>query len=150
MILDRIGNSVLYAGLSPDFKAAFEFITTTNFEKAVPGTYTLKGDMYYMLQNYETKPESEGFFETHRKYIDLQYVISGRERHDYAHFSTLRVRNPYNDEKDLTVYDGEGCSFVLNQGFFVVYFPEDAHMPNLMAEGNPEKMLKAVVKIPIK
>jgi YhcH/YjgK/YiaL family protein len=150
MILDRIENSKLYRGLSLDFKAAFEFIEASRFEKAVPGTYELQGAMYYMLQNYETKPESEGFFETHRKYIDLQYVISGKERHDYAHSSTLKVRNPYNPEKDLVVYDGKGCSFVLNQGFFVVYFPEDAHMPNLRIDGNPEKMIKVVVKIPVK
>jgi YhcH/YjgK/YiaL family protein len=150
MILDRIENSKLYGELGSDFKVAFEFIETNHFEKAVPGTYKLQGDMYYMLQNYETKPESGGFFETHRKYIDLQYVIRGKERHDYAHSSTLKVRNPYDAEKDLIVYDGKGCSFVLSQGFFVVYFPEDAHMPNLRTDGNPERMIKVVVKIPVK
>jgi YhcH/YjgK/YiaL family protein len=150
MILDRIENFKLYAGRSPDFKEAFEFIRTNHFEKAAPGRYVLKGDMYYMLQNYETKPESEGFFETHRKYIDLQYVVSGRERHDYANSSTLKLRDAYNAEKDLAVYDGKGCSFVLNQGFFAVYFPEDAHMPNIRIDGNPEKMIKVVVKIPVK
>jgi YhcH/YjgK/YiaL family protein len=149
MILDRIENSKLYTGLRPDFKEAFECLTNTRFETAAPGRYELKGDMYYTVQNYETKPESKGFFETHRRYIDLQYVISGKERHDYANSSTLKVRDPYNAEKDLVVYDGKGCTFIVNQGFFVIYFPEDAHMPNLQAGGNPEKMIKVVVKIPV-
>jgi YhcH/YjgK/YiaL family protein len=148
MILDRIENSKFYAGLGSDFQAAFEFIEHTHFEKAAPGSYPLKGDMYYLLQNYETKPESEGFFETHRRYIDLQYVVHGKERHNFANSSTLKVRTPYDAGKDLVVYDGKGCTFVLNPCFFVVYFPEDAHMPNLRVDSNPEKMIKVVVKIP--
>ncbi|MDR2376530.1 MAG: YhcH/YjgK/YiaL family protein [Treponema sp.] len=150
MILDRIENSKLYAGLGSDFKAAFEFIAANHFEKAAPGRYVLRGDMYYMLQDYETKPLSEGFFEAHRKYIDLQYVVSGRERHDYANISTLNLRDTYNAEKDLVVYDGKGYSFVVSRGFFAVYFPEDAHMPNLRIDGKPEKMIKVVVKIPVR
>jgi YhcH/YjgK/YiaL family protein len=150
MILDRIENFKLYAGIGPEFKEVFEFIEANHFEKTAPGRYMLRGDTYYMLQNYETRPESEGFFEAHRKYIDLHYVISGRERHDYANISALNLRDTYNDEKDLVVYDGKGCGFVLNQGYFVVYFPEDAHMPNLRAGANPEKIVKMVVKIPVK
>ncbi|MDR0730547.1 MAG: YhcH/YjgK/YiaL family protein [Treponema sp.] len=149
MILDRIENSKLYAGLGSDFKEAFEFIAASHFEKAAPGRYVLKGDMYYTLQIYETRPEAEAFFEAHRAYIDLQYVVSGRERHDYANISALTIRDAYNAEKDLVVYDGKGCGFVVNQGFFAVYFPEDAHMPNLRIDGNPEKMVKVVVKIPV-
>jgi YhcH/YjgK/YiaL family protein len=149
MILDRVENSKLYEGLGPGFKEAFEFIRANHFESAGPGPYVLNGGMYYMLQNYETKPEAEGFFESHRRYIDLQYVVSGRECHHYANSSTLKVRDTYNAEKDLAVYDGKGYGFVLNQGFFVVYFPEDAHMPNIRINGNPERVIKVVVKIPV-
>jgi YhcH/YjgK/YiaL family protein len=150
MVLDHIENSKIYTGLGSSFKEVFEFIGKNHFEKILPGQYALKDDMYYMLQNYETKLESEGFFETHRRYIDLQYVVYGKERHDYAHFSTLKVRDPYDAGKDLVVYDGKGCGFILNQGFFVIYFPEDAHMPNLRIDNKPEKMIKVVVKIPLK
>ncbi|MDR0641972.1 MAG: YhcH/YjgK/YiaL family protein [Treponema sp.] len=150
MILDRSANFKLYGGLGPEFKAAFEFIRANRFEKAAPGRHALEGDMYYMLQQYETRPESEGFFEAHRAYIDLQYMVSGRERHNYANIAALEARDAYNAEKDLAVYDGKGCGFVLNQGFFVVYFPEDAHMPNLWVDGNPASVVKLVVKIPVR
>ena len=151
MICDSIKNLKLYCGLSPDFKEVNDFIMSNDLEKTPPGRYTLKGDIYYMVQNYETKPESEGFFEAHRKFIDLQYVVSGKERHNYAHLSNLKVREQYNAEKDMASYDGDGtsCSLILNKGFFAVYFPEDAHMPNLRIGKDPEKMIKVVFKIPV-
>ena len=149
MIADTIKNYKLYTGLGDNFREAFDFINTQDSEKIPPGRYELKGSMYYMIQNFETKPESEGFFESHCKYIDLQYVIRGRERIDYNHVSALTLRDPYDEGKDMVVYDGAGYRYILNPGFFVVYFPEDAHMPNLWAAKGPEKIFKAVVKIPV-
>ena len=149
MIYDNVKNLKLYTGLGPGFKEAFDFVMSSNHEKTPPGRYSLKGDMYYMVQNYETKPESEGFFESHRKFIDLQYVVIGKERHDYAHPSRLKVRDQYDAEKDLVVYDGKGCSLILEKDFFVIYFPDDVHMPNLRVGNDPEKVIKVVVKIPV-
>ena len=149
MIFDNIKNYKLYAGLNTGFREAFEFIGKTGFEKTAPGRYTLKGDVFYMVQTYETKPESDGFFEAHRKYIDLQYIVSGRERHIYANSSILKQRDPYDIEKDLVVYDGKGDSITLGKGFFAIYYPDDVHMPNLMTGENPEKMIKVVFKIPV-
>ena len=148
MIFDHKNNFGLYTGLGKNFKEAFELITGDGLEKK-PGRYELKNGVYYMVQSYETKPENEGFFETHRKYIDLQYIVSGKERHGVAHVSILTLRTPYDAEKDLVVYDGHGSSLILDTGFFSIYFPEDAHMPNLRVGSDPEKMAKVVAKIPV-
>ena len=150
MIYDSIKNSKLYSGLGPGFREAFDFFISTKFEKTPPCRYDLKDGIYYMVQNYETKPEAEGFFETHRKYIDLQCVVSGRERHDFTHFSTLKQRDPYDTEKDMVIYDGKGNSLILEAGYFVIYYPDDAHMPNIRAGKEPQKMIKVVLKIPVK
>ena len=101
MIFDSIKNFKLYSGLGKNFQEAFDFVTSNDFTKTPPGRYDLKGGMYYMVQNYETKPEPEGFFEAHRMYIDLQYVVSGRERHDFSHLSSLKQRTPYDAEKGI-------------------------------------------------
>jgi YhcH/YjgK/YiaL family protein len=132
-----------------DFKEVFEFLLENRFERS-PGRYDLKGGIYYMVQSYETKHESEGFFEAHRKYIDLQYVVNGKERHDYAYLSALKIKEPYNPEKDVEFYDGSGSSLILDTQFFAIYFPEDAHKPNLRHKNEAEKMLKVVAKIPVK
>jgi YhcH/YjgK/YiaL family protein len=148
MIFDHKINFKLYFGLGKSFSEAFELISSDRLEK-IPGRYDLKNGVYYMVQNYETKPESEGFFEAHRKYIDLQYIVSGKERHGVAHVSALTLRTNYDAEKDLEIYDGYGSNLVLDAGFFSIYFPEDAHMPNLMIGAKAEKMTKVVFKIPV-
>ena len=147
MILDNIKNFRLYTGLGPNFKEALELLANDKYKKE-PGRYELSGGAFYLVQSYETKPE--GVFESHRKYIDLQFIVSGKERHDYAYLPTVKVRDPYSEEKDCALYTGAGSSFVLNSGTFAVYFPDDVHMPNLEAGSGPEKNLKVVVKIPVK
>ncbi|MCL2480024.1 MAG: YhcH/YjgK/YiaL family protein [Treponema sp.] len=149
MIFDSIKNSRLYTGLGSDFKKVFEFINKTNLENKAAGRYPLEGSVYYLVQEYETKPESEGFFEAHRKFIDLQYIARGSERHNFTNISALKLKTPYDDEKDFAAYEGQGNSLVLNRGFFAIYYPDDAHMPNLKAGSAPEKMLKVVFKIPV-
>jgi len=147
MIFDNIKNYELYAGVKYNLKEAFELIINNRFEKT-PGRYELKNGLYYLVQNYETKPVSEGRFEAHRKFIDLQYIVNGKERHDAASIEGLTVRDNYNEEKDIIFYNGAGSTLILDAGFFAVYFPEDGHMPNLRTGELPEAVTKIVVKIP--
>ena len=149
MIYDSIKNGKLYTGLGPAFRDVFEFINGNNLEKTAAGRYPLKDGVYYLVQEYETKPESEGLFEAHRKFIDLQYIASGRERHYFANISDVKLKTPYNEEKDFAAYEGSGYSLILNRGFFAIYYPEDIHMPNLRAGNEPEKTIKVVFKIPV-
>ena len=152
MIFDNIKNYRLYTGGKIEFKEAFELIVNKKYEKA-PGRYELDGGLFYMVQSYETKPVSEGKFEAHRKFIDLQYIASGKERHDAANISGLTVRDDYNAEKDIIFYnesaDSAGCStLILNEGFFAIYYPEDGHMPNLRIYESSDAVTKIIVKIP--
>jgi len=148
MVFDSIKNYRQYTGLGTDFAKVFECISGDQIKKE-PGRYELSGGIYYLVQSYETKPESEGFFEAHRKYIDVQYIAAGRELHNFTNLAGLKTREPYSEEKDVIILDGKGNGLVLETGFFAVYFPEDAHMPNLRAGVNPEKVIKVVFKIPV-
>ena len=148
MIFDNIKNYTLYTSLKADFKEALELISSNGFEKAA-GRHDFKNGMYYLVQNYETKPESECFFESHRKYIDIQYIVSGKERHDVANISGLTVREDYNAEKDILKYNGAGSILLLGEGDFAVYFPEDGHKPNIMTGSEPVNMTKVIFKIPV-
>ena len=149
MIIDTMANSKFYRGLNPDFEYVFNYIKQTDFAKILSGTYQLRDGVYYMIQEYETKPESEGTFEAHRKFIDVQYILEGSERHDYAALDNLKQKGSYNEEKDVVFYEGSGISLLLEKGTFAVYFPQDAHMPNLRTGSMPVKMKKAVFKIPV-
>lgn len=158
MIFDSVKNAELYSGLGADFREIFEFIKKTNLEKTPAGRYPLSGGIYYLVQEIEAKPADSGesgcVYEAHRKYIDLQYIIKGRELQKFSHLSALKEKTPYDGEKDVAFYEGPAGMTasghaVLNSGFFTVYFPEDGHIPGLGANGDPEKILKAVFKIPV-
>jgi YhcH/YjgK/YiaL family protein len=60
------------------------------------------------------------------------------------------VQQRYDRGKDLEFFTGEGQFFVIEQGSFAVFFPQDVHMPALAAaEDRPEHVKKVVVKVPL-
>lgn len=98
---------------------------------------------------YRTKPRSEGFFESHRRYVDLQVVVSGTECMEVSGAAGLAVAQPYDEAKDLITYadTDEASRLRVREGEAVVFWPEDAHLPS-MAVGTPGLVRKIVVKVP--
>lgn len=149
MVLDRIENASLYQALHPCFKQAFDYIAQIDIHTIPVGRYEVDGDsIYALVQEYLTKPQGEGKWEAHRRYIDLQYVVQGAEGMGYANIHNLE-QGEYMPEKDFLPLFGEGEQIALRSGYFVLLFPEDAHMPS-MALGESKPARKIVVKIEVK
>jgi len=147
MIIDHIHNSQLYAKLGSRIAAAFKYLAETDFSMIAPGKYVVDGNnIYAIVQQYETKPANEGKWEAHRKYIDIQYIVSGEEQMGYAHINSLRVSETYNEEKDCLFLEGSGSMLHCKSGMFVLFAPDDAHMPCL-ADGAPSMVRKVVMKV---
>jgi YhcH/YjgK/YiaL family protein len=102
-------------------------------------------------QVYETKPRAEGFFESHRKNIDLQVVVEGEELMEVVDLARIAVREPYNAERDLVLFgDAPDASHLrVTAGLATIFFPADVHMPTLQLRGAPALVRKTVVKIPV-
>lgn len=148
MIIDRIENAAIYFPLHPRFKQAFEYLSQIDVLSIPVGRHEVDGaSMYALVQEYTTKPKSEGKWEAHRRYIDLQYVVQGAEGMGYANIRHLE-QGEYVPEKDFLPLYGEGDQVNLQKGCFVLLFPEDAHMPN-MALGKPAPARKIVLKIAV-
>lgn len=101
-------------------------------------------------QVYVTRPRRECFFESHRAYIDIQFILEGEEVMDVAPIGGLAVDAPYREEKDVIKYLDPGpCSRLrLGAGQAAIFFPEDGHMPGQHAEA-PGLVRKTVVKVPV-
>ncbi|MCE9646919.1 MAG: YhcH/YjgK/YiaL family protein [Chloroflexi bacterium] len=147
MILDQISNARLYYPLHPGIRRAFEYIDQIDTAVLPAGRYEIEGDMYALVQEYQTKLKEQGFWEAHRRYTDLQYVVQGAECMGYANIHHLRA-GEYDPARDFLPLDGTGDVFTLQAGCFVLLNPEDAHMPGL-AIGSPAPARKIVVKIPV-
>jgi len=134
LIVDHISNAERYAALGPLFEQAFDFLRTTDLNALKPGRYPLAGDALFALaQVYHTKPLSEGFWEAHRRYIDLQFIVQGTERIGYAPLHRMQLES-HDEQRDLSVLQGEGDFLTLTDGCFMLLWPEDAHQPGLQTD----------------
>lgn len=145
------------------FAAAFEYVA----EALQPGSEThrrileipagnterveLTGGAFALEQVYDAKPRPEGFFESHRRYIDVQVIVAGIEAMEVADVSRLAISHPYVEERDLAKYADviEPSRLILRAGDVALFFPEDGHMPSLRLEGHPTLVRKTVVKVPV-
>lgn len=149
MIIDYIDNASFYHGVNKRLSPAFKFLREENLAEMEPGKYEIDGlNVFALVQSYETKPEEKGVWEAHRKYIDIQYLVSGTEKMGYANLETMTVYQESTEPDDYLLLKGRGNFFLLEPKNFVVFMPQDAHMPGLTAT-NPQTVKKVVVKVRI-
>ena len=149
MIIDSINNDFFYYGVNKRLIRAFKFLKEENLVEIEPGKYEIDGsNIYALVQSYETKPEEKGAWEAHRKYIDLQYLVSGTERMGCANLEAMTVCREYTEAEDCLLLKGKGIFFLIEPKNFVVFMPQDVHMPGLAAT-RPQAVKKVVVKIMI-
>ncbi len=149
MIIDGIKNAALYQGINPRIRTALEYLAKTDFSAMAPGRYEIDGsNIYALVQQYDTKPRDKGLWEAHRRYIDVQFVASGVETMGYAPIGNCAVTQEYSTEKDCALFSGKGDFLTAPAGTFLVFFPEDVHMPCLATEG-AVPVRKVVVKVAV-
>ena len=149
MIVDKIENSGLYKNLSERIKRSFDYIKQTDLKKLQPGRYDIEGDnIFALISDYQTKLESEGKLEAHKKYIDVQYVIEGEELMGYAPLGNQQTLEAYKEENDIIFYKGEKVFIKVTEGMFAIFAPEDVHMPSIQSE-KKSLVKKLVIKVKV-
>ena len=148
MILDNIKNSAQYVGLHKNLAMAFEFIARYSQNLPPDGRQEIAGsDVYTLVQSYDSAPAEQKKWESHRRYIDLQFVAEGEETMYYAPLGTLQPKGEYLEEKDCAYYeDGPSTALRCVEGMFAIFFPEDVHKPGCQLSG-AARVKKIVVKI---
>lgn len=129
------------------WEKAFQFLKNTDLKTLANGRHTIDGtNVYAIVSEAPTKDYDKTAFESHEKYIDLQYVISGEEAMAKVPVSTVVVSRPYNEAADIAFYTGDGERFLVPAGSFTLFFPTEAHRPNITPGGNGI-VKKIVIKI---
>jgi len=99
------------------------------------------------VQSYTTSPTETRKYEAHKKYIDLQYIVSGEERMYHSPLSLLAVKELYNETKDVEKLTGpDDQAVIVRAGDFAIFFTHDGHKPNC-SNGRDQAVKKVVVKI---
>jgi biofilm protein TabA len=150
MIVDRLQEAKQYCRLHPGFDAAFDLLSSTPFNELGPGRHEVMGDsLVLIIDRVEASRPNAGRLEAHRKYIDVQYIIPGKDAvaQDFGWrpmAACSETTAPFDKEKDIVFFaDKPELQVTLPPGYFVVFFPSDAHAP--MA--GQKTIYKAVVKV---
>jgi YhcH/YjgK/YiaL family protein len=147
MIFDQLKNAHLYFPLGERITKALQYLSQTDFSSVEPGTYEIDGEnIFALVQEYSTRPSSSAKWESHKKYIDIQYIVSGKEKIGFTDSKKVIVIQEYHQNNDIVLYKGEGNYFIAEEGQFAIFFPTDLHMPQL-ALNIPREVKKVVVKV---
>lgn len=147
-IVDRLENYEKYVALHPAFAKAFAFLRQNDMTKIEQTKHIIDGDkLFCSVATSQGRKREEGLLEAHRKYIDIQYVISGKEEMGFKPVAECKqVKEAYSAEKDIAFYSDAPATWIpVPPGSFIIFFPEDGHAP-LIGEGD---ILKAVVKVAV-
>lgn len=149
MIFDRLANQHLYH-LGDAWREAFDFLRAADPALA-DGKHHLRGDeLFAIVMGYQTQSSATSELEAHRRYLDIQMLLSGREK-VLCHFvPDLAVLKAYDSATDFELYQIPPIApahFILSPGNFLALFTHDAHMPCLTLDHGPEPVRKVVVKV---
>jgi YhcH/YjgK/YiaL family protein len=126
---------------------AFAYIKNTDLASLTPGDHPIVGaDVFARVTEGPLKHLDSAKWEAHKNYIDIHYVITGREKIGIGPLSSATVVVPYNSTRDISFYEGKGKYYIAEPGTFFIAFPKDIHRPGVEVEGK-ETEKKLVIKI---
>ena len=133
-----------YAPLLPGVEEAFEKVNA--LQSLEPATYPLaQGNRFFVTAGTTKAPD---LAEAHRDYLDIQYIVMGKEVMGWAPLADCHGEGEFNTAKDIGLYSGDFRFFTIPEGICYVAFPEDAHMPGRHLDV-PNDFVKVVVKLKV-
>lgn len=116
-------------------------------------TWIRKPDIFAQVSSYKTQSPHEGRFEAHRRFIDIQILLSGTEMINVSPLDGLIPETDFDEQNDIRFYRQIDVSLVrltMLPGNFALFFPQDAHCPRLTPQTEALEVKKAVIKIDVR
>lgn len=141
--------------IKKEFQSAFNYLENiTNDFLLIKENECIKemidGDIFVLKQAYYTKDKKDCFFESHKKYIDIQYIVKGEEIMNVSHIDDLKETKRYDEKIDFIEYSRRDnvSSLHIKEKELAIFYPEDGHQPCIKTNKS-ELIYKAVIKIPV-
>lgn len=127
-----------------------EYKTLTNTKIDECTKIVLDENCFVLFQSYITKDKVDCLYESHKKYIDIQYIFDGCEIMEVENIANLHVSKEYDESLDYAKYfqTNNASSLIIRKNELAIFYPNDAHMPCIKVDKN-EKVIKAVFKIAV-
>ncbi len=146
MIIDKFDNIRFYSCMLNNLENGLQAVEALRNPEA--GRYEFDGG-FFLVQKGETKPMSEGTFEAHRKYADVQIVLEGSEEIAWADLGDLKEDGEYNGDNDKAAYTGaEDNVMRITAWMCYIAFPHDGHKA-VRHTSRQQSYTKIVMKLPV-
>lgn len=132
--------------------SVFDFLKDPDLAEKLEKKYEFDHGIYINVESYQTQDKKNRKYEAHKRYVDIQFIIAGKEMISGMPVKDLDICDDYDTGRDIAFYDSNesGNDFVLESGEALIIFPEEGHMPSLnIRPGVPGHVKKAVVKVPV-
>ena len=151
MVFDTIINFSQYTKLHDNFEKAFDFINQYEKEPLSDGVHKIDGEnLFAIVDSYYTNEVETQKAEAHRKYIDIQYIYSGKEKIGYCNIGSMKPVKEYSNENDIIFFECDITNWLfIKEKEFAIFYPEDVHMPCIRADAAKSKVKKIVIKIKV-
>ncbi len=148
MILDSLENAHRYTALYKGFPKAIEFLLRPDLNELPAEEYKIDKDrVYAMVAKDSGRKKEDSLLEIHEKYIDIQLVLAGTDEMGWKSITSCKhPAGEYDTKADIQFFTDDPDAWIpVEPGFFVIFFPEDAHMPMISAG----QLHKVVVKVAV-
>lgn len=151
MIITKIEDLKKYENVNENFKTVVENTEKYSDKSLEKGKYVINEKVFAVVNSYDSAEPKPDFFENHRKYIDIQYVVSGSERIFTADAGKLTCSKEYDSENDFELFKtpDEYSVLTVSPGDVAVFFPGEAHLPGVAKTSGAEKICKVIFKVEI-
>lgn len=147
MIFDHLDNAEAYLHLHPLLADAAVFLRRDDLAELPDGRCEIDGERAYAMVNHcEAVGYDQARLEGHRRYIDVHYLISGREQFGWSPAAHCTSEKGYVKKKDCILFEEAPLGWLIAPpGTFTLFTPADAHAP-AVGEGT---LHKVVVKLAV-
>ena len=115
--------------LSKRCTEAISFMLNLKEEDLTLGRHEVNDFFFYNVQEYETDCIKDKMYESHKKHIDIQLLLSGEEMMEVTDVAGLEIAKPYDIEKDCIFYypNTNTSGVLLKPGSVMLLYPKDGH-----------------------
>lgn len=151
MILCRIEDSARYDAIALGVALATRWLREHSGDSFVIGSMEIgdagAGPVVVKCEEPSMQDRERAQLEAHRRFIDIHVPLKGTEIIGWAPVaSLLHQREDYDPDRDIVFFGDSAHSLLhVKVGQIAVFFPEDAHAPNI----GLGKHRKLCIKIPV-
>lgn len=129
---------------------AINYLSQLDLNTVSLGRHDVNDDFYFNVDEYDTSLDENRYFESHRRYIDIQMILAGEEIMQITDIDRLQVSVPYDEEKDCTLYYSAGINggALFRAGSVLIFYPKDAHR-SISFNGKMSHVKKIVGKLSV-